>query len=153
MKLHLATLVLLTVPFTGAALAQAPAYADEAALLSGRGAPLRTHGNPDGTRTLEYSSQPNGISNWMYTVDATGRVIEARDTLEAASLAGIRAGMAQEEVLRLLGKEHSAQKFSIEEVWTWNVRNEWPHHLATRFHVHFVDRKVSRTSFSTEDHS
>jgi hypothetical protein len=155
MKLHSATaLVPLTILFSGLALAQPLAEENEASLLARRGTPLKIHANPDGSRTLEYSSQPNGISNWMYTVDASGRVIEAHDALEPAFLARVREGMPQEEILRLLGKEHSVQTFSSgEEVWTWNVRNEWPHQLANHFHVHFVDRKVRRTSFSAMDHS
>ncbi len=125
-------------------------YADEAELRANRGEPTRVWNNEDGTRTLEYATQPYGDTAWMYTVDAEGRVVEQLDALGEEGLARVRPGMTLEEVERLLGQHRSVQRFALsgEEVWDWNVRNRWPGVLATLFNVHFVDGKVVRTSYT-----
>src|SRR5690606_4167841 len=104
----------------------------------------------DGTRTLEYSTQPMGETCWMYTVDATGRIVEQYDALDQRNHGRIKPGMTVDEVRRALGAHRSIERFSRlnEEVWDWNVPNHWAGVLATYFNVHFIDGKVDRTSYS-----
>lgn len=122
----------------------------ESELLAKRGAPSRVWDNEDGTRTLEYATQPYGTECWMYTVDADGVIVEQLDALARSNLARVKAGMTVEEVQRLLGQHRSVQRFSLsnEEVYDWNISNEWPDLVATRFNVHFVEGEVVRTSQS-----
>lgn len=128
-------------------------FTDEAELLARRGEPTRVWENEDGTRTLEYATQPNGETCWMYTVDAGGVVVDQFDALEKDNLARVQKGMTSEEVERLLGRHRTVQRFVLsgEEVWDWNVRNQWHGAVATRFNVHFIDAKVTRTSYTYVD--
>ncbi|HRD35164.1 MAG TPA: hypothetical protein PLR02_13020 [Rhodocyclaceae bacterium] len=123
---------------------------DEADVRATRGEPTAIWDNPDGTRTFEYSTQPFGVTAWMFTLDPGGQVIEQLDALSAVSRARVRPGLTVDEVRRMLGRERSIQRFSLsrEEVWDWSIPNEWPAVMATRFNVHFIDGKVVRTSIS-----
>lgn len=121
-------------------------------LLTKRGQPTRIWKNDDGTRTLEYATQPRGETCWMYTVDANGRIVEQYDALESRNHGRVKVGMTVEEVQRTLGTERSIQRFERmkEEVWDWNVPNPYPGIMATYFNVHFIDGKVDRTSYTYE---
>ncbi len=135
-----------------AGIGKPPMLLTEEEVLSRRGAPTQVFDNADGTRTLAYSTQPNGHTAWMYQVDSAGRVLDQFDALEQSNLARVRVGMSVDEVLRMLGTHRSIQRFVLsgEEVYDWNVTNEWPGVRATRFNVHFVDGEVVRTSYSYE---
>lgn len=137
---------------SGCASLQPPTYSTESEVLANRGNPTTTWENDDGTRTLEYSTQPSGYTCWMYTVDFDGLVLSQLDALSDSGLARVRIGMSQDEVRRLLGQQRTIQYFpnSKEEVWDWNIRNDYPDLLATRFNVHFVDGVVKRTSRNNE---
>ncbi|MGL1834656.1 hypothetical protein ACKVEX_13755 [Rhodocyclaceae bacterium SMB388] len=123
-------------------------FVDEVSLLGARGQPSRIWINDDGTRTFEYATQPFGDDAWMYSIDADGRIVEQFDALSRKNLARVQKGMTVEQVQRLLGQHRSVQFFSLsgEEVYDWNIRNEWPDLRATRFNVHFVGGVVERTS-------
>lgn len=123
-------------------------FADEASLLGVRGEPSRIWTNEDGTRTFEYATQPFGDNAWMYTIDGDGRIVEQFDALSRRHLARVQKGMTVAQVQRLLGQHRTVQFFALsgEEVYDWNIRNEWPDLRATRFNVHFVDGVVERTS-------
>lgn len=127
-------------------------FSMEDEVLAGRGSPTRIWDNPDGTKTLEYSTQPYGHTCWMYRIDVDGVVLRQYDALAADNLARVKKGMSKDEVLRQLGQQRSIQHFpnSGEEVWDWNIRNDYPDLLATRFNVYFVDDRVTRTERSYE---
>ncbi|MDX5362583.1 MAG: hypothetical protein LPJ91_00295 [Pseudazoarcus pumilus] len=122
----------------------------EADLIAKRGQPRHVWTNEDGTRTLEYSTQPMGETCWMYTVDAGGRVIEQFDALDHRNHGRVKPGMTIEQVQRTLGAHRSIERFPRlkEEVWDWNVSNPYPGILATYLNVHFIDGKVDRTSYT-----
>lgn len=122
----------------------------ESELLAKRGDPKHVWVNDDGTRTLEYSTQPAGETCWMYTVDATGRVIEQFDALDHRNHGRVKPGMTVAEVQRTLGRHRSIERFARlrEEVWDWNVPNPYPGIIATYLNVHFIDGKVDRTSYT-----
>lgn len=127
-------------------------YAYEQEVIAALGPPTRVWNNDDGTRTLEYATQPNGSRCWMYTVAADGHVTRQYDALSDANLALVENGMSAEQVQRLLGQHRSVQSFALsgEEVWDWTIAGEMSQREITRFNVHFVDGKVSRTSRSVE---
>lgn len=122
-------------------------FTTEAETLAAKGEPTRRWQDDDGTRTLEYATQPNGRSCLMVQVDQGGIVLRQWDALAEENLARVQRGMTREEVDRLLGQHRSEQVFkqSGEEVWDWNVRNDGPG-VGTLFNVHFIDGKVLRTS-------
>lgn len=131
-----------------ASLTATPTYLNEAEVLAARGEPSRVWNNADGTRTLEYATQPYGDTCWMYTADGSGRMVGQFDALSRRNLARVERGMTVEDVQRLLGQHRAVQRFPMsgEEVYDWNIRNEWPDLVATRFNVHFIDGQVERTS-------
>lgn len=112
-----------------------------------RGEPTRSWDNHNGTKTLEFSTQPNGTSCLMLETAENGSVLRQWDALSDQSRAQVKAGMTQDEVLRQLGTQRSMQTFpnSAEVVWTWNVRAG--SNVTTLFNVHFADGKVIRTSY------
>jgi len=150
MRLFIALAVLLT--FSGCASLQPPVFSTETEVLAQRGKPTRIWENEDGSRTLEYATQPNGYTCWMYIVDFDGLVLSQFDALSDVNRQRVKAGMTPDQVRRLLGEQRTIQYFpnSKEEVWDWNIRNEYPDLLATRFNVHFVGGVVNRTSISYE---
>lgn len=107
--------------------------------------------NEDGSTVLEFGTQPMGITCLMIHVAADGTLLAHWDALSLANRARIGPGMDQATVRRLLGPYRIIQnfRFSGEEVWDWNVENDGPGY-ATRFNVHFVDGKVTRTSQTYE---
>lgn len=132
-----------------AASTQMRRFTTEAEVLAAYGEPARRWSNDDGTTTLEYSSQPYGDFTLMVTVDQGGIVMRQENALDEENLARVARGMTKEEVSRLLGQHRSVQRFSLsgEEVWDWNIRNEYYSGVVeTLFNVHFVDDKVVRTS-------
>jgi len=147
---------LLLIAFLGLALAGCAGmslrntFDTEADLLTGRGEPTQVYENEDGTRTFQYSTQPRGKTTWTYVVDEDGIVVEQYDALAHRNLTRVKRGMSMEEVERLLGEHRSERRFTRldEVVRDWNVSNEWPGLVATRFNVHFVDGEVDRTSYT-----
>lgn len=125
-----------------------PGQASEADVLAAAGPPQRRWNNPDGSVTLEYSSQPNGIQCLMVVLGRDGRLVSVADALKPDGLARVEVGMSREEVSRLLGRHRSVEFFSLsrEEVWDWNIDNSSGPGVATRFNVHFREGRVLRTS-------
>ncbi|NMF90701.1 hypothetical protein GPA26_19710 [Aromatoleum petrolei] len=121
--------------------------ASEAEAIAVHGEPARRWHNEDGTRTLEYSTQPYGHATLMITVDAAGTVLRQENALSFENLARVEPGMTREQVSRLLGAHRSVEIFHLsgEEVWDWNIENDGPG-IATYFNVHFIDGRVVRTS-------
>src|SRR5690606_6999019 len=111
-----------------ASLTAPPTQLNEAAVPAARGAPTRVRDHGGGPRTLEYATQPYGDTCWMYTVDQDGHMIDQFDALSRRNLARVERGMRVEDVQRLLGQHRAVQRFPLsgEEVYDWNIRNEWP---------------------------
>ena len=122
-------------------------FTTEAETLAAKGEPTRRWQDDDGTRTLEYATQPKGRSCLMVQVDQGGIVLRQWNALAPENLARVERGMDKEQVSRLLGTHRSEQRFtnSGETVWDWNIRNDGPG-IAVLFNVHFIDDKVVRTS-------
>ncbi|WP_018988497.1 hypothetical protein [Aromatoleum toluclasticum] len=121
--------------------------ASEAEAIAVHGEPARRWQNEDGTRTLEYPTQPFGHVTLMVTVDASGAVLRQENALSFENLTRVERGMTREQVSRLLGTHRTVEFFRLsgEEVWDWNIENDGPG-IYTYFNVHFIDGKVVRTS-------
>ena len=146
-------LLLLSIVLAGCAslrspVALEPGVSGLAEVRAAFGQPYRSYAEPDGGKTLEFSSQPNGITCHMVRLDAAGRFVSVRDALCEAGLVRVKPGMSREQVSRLLGNHRSVEFFRLsgEEVWDWNVDNRNGPGVATRFNVHFKDGRVVRTS-------
>ncbi|MDD2407218.1 MAG: hypothetical protein PHF02_00065 [Tepidiphilus sp.] len=153
MRARLLPVVVIVAVLLGACttpLIHTPVFETEAQLLAARGSPARVWENPDGTRTLEYATQPYGWTCWMYTVDGDGRIVEQYDALAPENLERVKPGMTKAEVSRILGTHRRERYFRLsgEEVWDWNIKTEWRGVLFTLFNVHFRNGVVERTSVS-----
>jgi outer membrane protein assembly factor BamE (lipoprotein component of BamABCDE complex) len=85
------------------------------------GTPNAEHAQPDGSRVLEFTRQPEGQENWFATLGGDGRLRSIEQALRPANLATIAAGMTQAEVRRRLGAPARTQRFVLkgEDVWDW----------------------------------
>lgn len=124
-----------------------PGATTEAQILATYGRPTRSWPEADGSTTLEYATQPMGVSCFMVSLDADGRVTNVRDALSDTNLARVQPGMSEAEVDHLLGRHRSEVFFALsgETVWDWNIPNFGPG-IATRFNVHFKNSRVARAS-------
>ncbi|MDR3213849.1 MAG: outer membrane protein assembly factor BamE [Azoarcus sp.] len=124
-----------------------PAYTTEAEVLAERGEPsARWYDYDSSTTTLEYSTQPDGVTCLMLRVDDEGKVLRQWDALDARNLSRVKPGMSQESVRQLLGEHRSERVYpgTREEVWDWNIRHRG-RGKATLFNVHFLDGRVRYT--------
>lgn len=72
-------------------------------VVSAMGSPTATFPFQQGTR-LQYSGQPTGQFAWMVDLDATGRVLSARQVLNARDFERIEPGKwTRDDVLREFG--------------------------------------------------
>jgi hypothetical protein len=126
-----------------------PGVATEADATKAAGRkPVYVWNNPDGTRTLEYSTQPyEGTTSWFVTVDAAGKILKTR-RIEVDPLNNeVVAGMTQDQVRRMLGSPRTVANYmSGEEIWDWVTVSIGGFGDIVRFNVHFREGKVVRTS-------
>lgn len=89
------------------------------------GEPLAVHAEPGGARTLEYTRQPEGTTNYMITIGPDGVMSALRQVLAPAYFARVLPGMTHEQVRRLLGKPAKEWEFPLkqESVWDWRWRD------------------------------
>lgn len=92
------------------------------------GVPEMEWTNEDGSRTWEYSRQPEGIECFMITIGPDNVLRGIEQVLNEQSFARVVPGMSGEEVRRLLGKPASVQFFSLkqETVWSWKIDHGQP---------------------------
>ena len=114
------------------------------------GAPGIEWRNEDGTRTWEYTRQPEGVACYMVTIGGDDIVKAVDQVITESNMARIEPGWSKDQVRRLLGAHRSAVSFELkqEEVWDWNIPPEYGERV--RFNVHFDPRgmvvRTSRTS-------
>jgi hypothetical protein len=121
-----------------------PAYITETETITARGEPTARLENDDGTKTLQYATQPKGTTCLMVQVDAEGWVVRIWDALDAANLRQVKPGLSKDEVSRMLGSRLSERTYpdTEDEVWEWNIRH---HGHATSFNVYFSNGLVKYT--------
>jgi outer membrane protein assembly factor BamE (lipoprotein component of BamABCDE complex) len=86
------------------------------------GEPHASYNEADGSKTFEYSRQPEGQVAYMITIGADGKMSALRQVLKPAEFAKIKPGMDKAEVRRVLGKPAKTMKFDLkpdEEHWDW----------------------------------
>jgi outer membrane protein assembly factor BamE (lipoprotein component of BamABCDE complex) len=86
------------------------------------GEPQATYAGADGSRTFEYSRQPEGQVAWMITIGADGKMSALRQVLKPSEFAKIKPGMDKAEVRRVLGKPGRTMAYPLkpeEEQWEW----------------------------------
>jgi outer membrane protein assembly factor BamE (lipoprotein component of BamABCDE complex) len=96
--------------------------ATEADVRKQFGEPHATYSEADGSKTFEYSRQPEGQVAYMITIGTDGKMSALRQVLKTSEFAKIKPGMDKGEVRRLLGKPAKTAKFDLkpdEEHWDW----------------------------------
>jgi hypothetical protein len=96
--------------------------ATEADVKKQFGEPQATYNEADGSKTFEYSRQPEGQVAWMITIGADGKMSALRQVLKPAEFAKVTPGIDKTQVRRLLGKPGKTAKFDLkpdEEHWDW----------------------------------
>jgi len=126
-----------------------PGISSEAEVRALMGEPGLEWKNQDGSRTWEYTRQPEGVVCYMLTLGTDGILRSIEQALTPENLARVQPGMDKEQVRRLLGKPRSMQTFPLkpEEVWDWKVGREM--NVDQLFNVHFdLNGQVTGTSRS-----
>ena len=85
------------------------------------GDPLTEVEQPDGSRVLEYTRQPEGTTNYFITIGADGKMASLRQVLTEANFVRVRAGMESLEVRALIGRPGKVRRYAMSpgEVWEW----------------------------------
>ncbi len=75
---------------------------------------------PNG-RVLEFNRQPQGQKNYMITIGADGKMSALRQVLTPENFAKVKAGMAMEDLRKLLGKPAKLTPYRLknETEWEW----------------------------------
>ncbi len=96
--------------------------ATEADVRKQFGEPHATYSEADGSKTFEYSRQPEGQVAYMITIGGDGKMSALRQVLKNSEFAKVKPGMDKGEVRRVLGKPAKTAKFELkpdEEHWDW----------------------------------
>lgn len=126
----------------------------EADVLARFGTPERVWGEADGSRTLEYNRQPQGVRNYMITIGPDGYMSALRQVLTPQNFARIQPGMGRDDVWRTLGKPATQVPYQLKQevVWTWKFLE--PPNQTMAFHVVFNMRgQVLRTEVGPDPDS
>lgn len=106
-----------------------PGAATLSEVISAMGEPALAWTNPDGSRQLAYPRGPAGTQTFMAYVAPDGKLQRIEKVLDLDHFSRIRAGMSQDEVLRVLGPpgpgwtEFYARRNEL--VWSWLSCNDW----------------------------
>ncbi len=112
-------------------LAACSGYAPPGALVGmERAAVITRMGQPDreqliaGANRLEFPRGPYGVHTWFVYFDAAGRASRAEQVLTEPNFMRINAGMAQDDVLTLLGRPGEVRLLGRSRGWIWSYRYE-----------------------------
>lgn len=128
--------------------------ATEADLYQRLGRPALTWPEAGGGQRLAWPEGPAGYRTWMAVVGPDHRLVSLENVLDAAHFARIRAGMTQDEVLKIIGPPVPAWTVYFERrdelVWEWRYCNDWSE--PARFDVLFdgTTGRVRSTLAQTE---
>lgn len=157
MKILLAFLMVLLLgscaTYGGSGLRPGEARLDD--VLRTMGQPAMRWQDPDGSLQLAYPRGPMGMHTYMAYLGPDGKLQRIENVMDPKAFARIRAGMTQEQVLRILGPSEPSWttyfKARDELVWEWRYCDEW--NATARFDVLFDGSKgiVRSTLSQTED--
>ena len=86
------------------------------------GEPTASFPNADGSRTFEYTRQPQGQENYFIVIGTDGKMSSLRQVLKASEFAKVAPGLDKDQVRKLIGRPAKSQKFDLkpdEEHWDW----------------------------------
>jgi hypothetical protein len=110
-------------------------------VLARMGPPSRVVPLATGER-LQYSLQPFGQYAWMVDLDATGRVVQARQVLNANDLNRIQVGWTRDDVEREFGRPAK-----VDRVTSWQgpiMTYRWNDGSDMFYYVYLDERNVVR---------
>ena len=116
-----------------------PGEAGLADVLRVMGQPAMRWQDQDGSLQLSYPRGPLGFHSYMALIGPDSKLQGIDNVMDPKAFARIRAGMAKDQVLRILGPSEPAWtvyfKARDELVWEWRYCDEW--NDAARFDVLF----------------
>ena len=105
-----------------------------------------------GARTLEYNRQPQGMVNYMITINADGKMSALRQVLNPQNFAAVLPGMSMEQVRKLLGKQLKVTPYALKNQTHYDWRYLNPPNTAMIFTVVFdADLRVVSTGSMEEE--
>ncbi|MEI8169597.1 MAG: hypothetical protein WCG50_07970 [Rhodoferax sp.] len=126
-------------------------YAPPAALVGmSREALVAQMGHPDterkvdGGSRLEFPRGPLGKQTWFVYFDATGRAIRAEQVLTEQNFNRVDVGMAQDEVLKLLGRPSDTQALGRERGVVWSYR--YDNYVCNWFQIELSQQQQVRSA-------
>ena len=131
-----------------------PGASTEAEVRATMGEPAMQFSNPDGSRQLAYPRGPLGTQTFMVHVGRDGLLRSVEPVLSDVTFNAIQPGLAQEQVLRMIGPPRDTMTFPrLRHVaWDYMYRDTWGYEAV--FAVTFdaegrVVSKISRRIAST----
>jgi hypothetical protein len=99
----------------------------EAELTSSLGPPSGEYRNPDGSRTLAYSTGRQGTDAYIAEVTASGQVGVVRSVRNDDTFQRIVPGMRSDAVLRMIGPPNDTMRFprTNQESWEYQYVDTW----------------------------
>ncbi len=110
------------------------------------GEPQAVFPNPDGSRTFEYSRQPQGTENYFITIGADGKMSSLRQVVKPTEFAKVTPGLNKDDARKILGRPAKSIKYDLkpdEENWEWR----WLDGQTAKLFIVTFDRdgKVTKT--------
>jgi outer membrane protein assembly factor BamE (lipoprotein component of BamABCDE complex) len=114
------------------------------------GVPTMVWDRPDGGREWDYVRAPQGVETIRVAIGPDGRYQGMRNLLTAENFAKARPGMTGDELVRLLSKPTSIEKYPLKPdvTWTWRYQENT---RKLRFNAHFDPATGRAARFSTSD--
>ena len=135
--------LVLAAALSGCAVAPPGPGTPRAQVLLAWGEPSAEHALPGGGQRLEYASGPYGRTTWMVDLDASGRVLQARQVLNETEFQAVMStpNLRRAEVLQRLGAPGEVRRFggawgtNTGLIWSWR----YPTHDCLWFEVTLAD--------------
>jgi SmpA / OmlA family len=94
----------------------------EAEVRTQFGEPESIFKDTDGGKTLEYTRQPEGTTNYFIGIGPDGKMTSLRQVLTPANFAKVLPGMDKSQVRRMLGKPAKVQTYKLKDQDVWDYR-------------------------------
>ena len=138
MRLKLA-LTIIAAALTACATPPPPLGTPADQVLQTRGMPTARYAMPDSGERLEYATGPYGRETWMIDIDASRRVVAARQVLNEAEFLKVQSAtdLTADEMLRWIGTPGDRRGGGRQggQVWTWR----YPTNDCLWFHASVTD--------------
>jgi len=120
-----------------------PGASTEAQVRATMGAPAIEFANAEGGKDLFYPRGPMGTDTFKATVDKDGVLRALRNVLNDATFDGVKPGMTEEQVLRMIGPPGKTMPFPTSRTHAWDYRyvDTWGYYAT--FSVTFDARGVT----------